>query len=148
MVSPASATPPPTVLAPHLPLRTYIVEDSPMIRENLIDTLEEMAQVAVVGTSDNEAGAVNWLASKAGQCDLVIVDIFLKTGSGMGVLKACSKASRRPHLKMVVLSNYATPEMQSRCLKLGADQVFDKSKDIEALLSYCNELASRTPRAA
>ena len=148
MVSPASATPQHAFLAPHLPLRTYIVEDSPMIRENLIDTLEEMAQVEVVGTSDNETSAVNWLTSKDGQCDLVIVDIFLKAGSGLGVLKACSKALRRQGLKMVVLSNYATPDMQSRCLKLGADQVFDKSKDIDALLSYCNALASGSPRAA
>ena len=148
MVSPASATPQHAFLAPHLPLRTYIVEDSPMIRENLIDTLEEMAQVEVVGTSDNETSAVNWLTSKDGQCDLVIVDIFLKAGSGLGVLKACSKALRRQGLKMVVLSNYATPDMQSRCLKLGADQVFNKSKDIDALLSYCNALASRAPRAA
>jgi hypothetical protein len=45
-----------------------------------------------------------------------------------------------------VLSNYATPDMQTRCLKLGADQVFDKSKDIDALLSYCNALAMRSPR--
>ena len=148
MVSPPSATPQHAFLAPHLPLRTYIVEDSPMIRENLIDTLEEMAQVEVVGTSDNETSAVNWLTSKDRQCDLVIVDIFLKAGSGLGVLKACSKALRRQGLKMVVLSNYATPEMQSRCLKLGADQVFDKSKDIDALLSYCNALASGSPRAA
>ena len=147
MVSPASSTPQPPFVAPHLPLRTYIVEDSPMIRENLIDTLEEMAQVEVVGTSDNETGAVNWLLNRVDQCDLVIVDIFLKAGSGLGVLKACSQASRQHNLKMVVLSNYATPDMQSRCLKLGADQVFDKSKDIDALLSYCNALASRAPRA-
>ncbi|MEO7152948.1 MAG: response regulator [Burkholderiaceae bacterium] len=131
-----------------MPLRTYIVEDSPMIRENLIDTLEEMAQVEVVGTADNEAGAVTWISSKADQCDLVIVDIFLKTGSGLGVLQACSKATRARNLKMVVLSNYATPDMHSRCIKLGADQVFDKSKDIDALLSYCNALAVRHPRAA
>jgi DNA-binding NarL/FixJ family response regulator len=142
MSSPAAAPPP----HHRVPLRTYIVEDSPMIRENLIDTLEEMAQVEVVGTADNETGAVNWLESKFDECDLVIVDIFLKVGSGLGVLKACSKVSQERNLKMVVLSNYATPDMQTRCLKLGADQVFDKSKDIDALLSYCNALAMRSPR--
>ena len=117
-----------------------------MIRENLIDTLEEMAQVEVVGTSDSESAAVSWLSQKREECDLVIVDIFLKVGSGLGVLKACSDASRKHRMKMVVLSNYATPDMQNRCLKLGADQVFDKSKDIDALLSYCNALATRQGR--
>ena len=135
---------PPHPRKPHGPLRTYIVEDSAMIRENLIDTLEEMAQVEVVGTADNETGAINWLTTQADQCDLVIVDIFLKAGSGLGVLEACSAASRTSDLKMVVLSNYATPDMQSRCRTLGADKVFDKSRDIDALLSYCNALAQRT----
>ncbi len=129
---------------PNAPLRTYIVEDSAMIRENLIDTLEEMARVEVVGTADNETGAINWITTQADQCDLVIVDIFLKTGSGLGVLEACSAASRKSDLKMVVLSNYATPDMQDRCRTLGADKVFDKSKDIDALLSYCNALALRS----
>ena len=137
MAVPAS----PTFRKAHGPLRTYIVEDSPMIRANLIDTLEEMAQVEVVGTADNETGAVNWITTQADQCDLVIVDIFLKAGSGLGVLEACSQASRTRDLKMVVLSNYATPDMQNRCRRLGADQVFDKSRDIDALLSYCNALA-------
>ena len=41
----------------------------------------------------------------------------------------------------VVLSNYATPEMRERCLELGADGVFDKSTEIDALLSYCAGLA-------
>ncbi|MEO6408754.1 MAG: response regulator [Burkholderiaceae bacterium] len=137
---------PPTFRTAHGPLRTYIVEDSAMIRENLIDTLEEMAPVEVVGTADNETGAVNWITAQADMCDLVIVDIFLKAGSGLGVLQACSQASRTRDLKMVVLSNYATPDMQHRCRKLGADQVFDKSKDIDALLSYCNALAQGTRR--
>ena len=131
----------------HGPVRTYIVEDSAMIRENLIDTLEEMSPVEVVGTADNETGAVNWITSQADRCDLVIVDIFLKAGSGLGVLEACSLASRKGDLKMVVLSNYATPDMQHRCRTLGADQVFDKSKDIDALLSYCNALALGASRA-
>ena len=40
------------------PLRTYIVEDSPVIRENLIATLEELLPVQVVGTAEDEATAV------------------------------------------------------------------------------------------
>ncbi len=136
------AVPPtPSTRKNHAPLRTYIVEDSAMIRENLIDTLEEMAQVEVVGTADNETGAINWIKSQADRCDLVIVDIFLKAGSGLGVLEACSRTPRKRKLTMVVLSNHATPDMQSRCRRLGADQVFDKSRDIDALLSYCNSLA-------
>ena len=42
-------------------LKTYLVEDNPVIRESLIATLEELAPVVVVGTADDELTAVQWL---------------------------------------------------------------------------------------
>jgi DNA-binding NarL/FixJ family response regulator len=122
------------------PLKTYIVEDSPVIRENLIATLEELGPVQVVGMAEDETTAVQWLTRPSNQFDLVIVDIFLKGGSGLGVLRA-AHTLRQPH-KLVVLSNYATPDMRRKCLDLGADRVFDKSNDIDALVLYCDRLAS------
>ena len=121
-------------------LQTYIVEDSPVIRDSLIATLEELTPVRVVGVAEDQATATQWLDDQANQAELVIVDIFLKGGSGLGVLQACAKS--RPPRKMVVLSNYATPELRHRCLNLGADRVFDKSTEIEALIAYCERLAS------
>jgi hypothetical protein len=44
--------------------------------------------------------------------------------------------------KLVVLSNYATPDMRRKCLQLGADKVFDKSNEIDGLINYCAKLAS------
>jgi DNA-binding NarL/FixJ family response regulator len=120
-------------------LKTYIVEDSPVIRDSLIATLEELAPVQVVGVAEDEGTAVRWLAQAGDQADLVIVDIFLKGGSGLGVLRA---AQAQPCSgKLVVLSNYATPDMRRACEALGADRVFDKSNDIDALLLYCERLA-------
>jgi DNA-binding NarL/FixJ family response regulator len=125
---------------PMQPLKTYIVEDSLVIRENLIATLEELGPVEVVGTAEDESTAVQWLERPSNHFDLVIVDIFLKGGSGLGVLRA-SHGLRQRH-KMVVLSNYATPDIRRKCLELGADRVFDKSNDIDALIAYCTQLAA------
>jgi hypothetical protein len=44
--------------------------------------------------------------------------------------------------RYVILSNYVAPHMRKQALDLGADQVFDKSKDIDALIEYCQELAA------
>ncbi|MDQ6685533.1 MAG: response regulator transcription factor [Pseudomonadota bacterium] len=118
-------------------LKAFIVEDSPVIRENLVAALEEMAPIEVVGTAEDEAGAITWLTGPENRCDLVVVDIFLKSGSGLGVLKA---AANMP-MKLVVLSNYATPDMRRKCLELGADRVFDKSNEIDALILYCCRIA-------
>lgn len=120
-------------------LKAFIVEDSPVIRENLVAALEEMAPIEVVGTAEDESGAVAWLGRAENRCDLVVVDIFLKSGSGLGVLKAASASPTA--LKLVVLSNYATPDMRRKCLELGADRVFDKSNEIDALILYCCRLA-------
>ena len=121
-------------------LKTYIVEDSPVIRESLIATLEELVPVDVVGTAEDESTAVQWLAQPHNQCDLVIIDIFLKAGSGLGVLRAANEVPRR--YTTVVLSNYATKDMRRKCMELGADRVFDKSNEIEALILYCGRLAA------
>jgi DNA-binding NarL/FixJ family response regulator len=121
------------------PLHTFIVEDSAIIRENLVATLEELLPVKVVGTAADEAGAVAWLNDRTHPCDLAIIDIFLSRGTGLGVLKSVRGASGG--MKLVVLSNFATPDMRTKCLELGADRVFDKSHEIDALLRYCGRLA-------
>ena len=119
--------------------RAYIVEDSSTIRDNLIDTLKELAQIEPVGTTESEHDAKRWLAGN--DWDLAIIDLFLREGSGMNVLDACRR--RRPGQKVVVLSNYATPDMRARSKAMGADAFFDKSAEIDLLLDYCEKL-SRT----
>lgn len=131
-------------------LKTYIVEDNPTIRENLIGTLEELACVIAVGTAETENEGKAWLNAKQHEWDLAIVDLFLKQGSGLGVLAACRDRTARQ--KVVVLSNYATADIRQRCAQLGVDAVFDKSNEIDALVDYClqqkdNTMAAEKPAA-
>ena len=116
-------------------LRTYIVEDNATIRQNLVDALEELAGVRTIAWAETEHAARTWLQECRADWDLVIIDLFLKQGSGLGVLEACR--GRRSHQRVVVLSNYATRDMRTRCHELGADAVFDKSNEIDALVAYC-----------
>lgn len=123
-----------------LKLQTFIVEDSPVILENLVATLEDLVDIKVVGTADSEAAALAGWREHEAQIDLIIVDIFLKSGSGLGLLAeaaALGLAGRR-----VVLTNYATADIRRRCAALGADQVFDKSSELEDLFNYCESLAA------
>ncbi len=122
-----------------LSVKTFIVEDSPIILDNLVATLEELAPVQVVGSAPDEEGAVNWLTADGRAVDLVIIDVFLKAGSGLGVLKRAAQGNLPG--KRVVLTNYATVEMRKKCLELGADRVFDKSNELDDLLTYCSRLS-------
>ena len=124
-------------------LDVFVVEDNLIVLESLVAALEELAPVHVVGSAADESVAVDWLAARGDSCDLVIVDIFLRSGSGLGVIAAARR--RRPGAALVVLSNYATDEMRARCLVAGADRVFDKSRDIDQLVAYCVALAAREP---
>ena len=121
-------------------LKTYLVEDNPTIRENLIATLEELVQIDAVGMSDTENEAKLWLQENPFQWDLAILDLFLKQGSGLGVLAACR--NRQPSQKVVVLTNYATIDIRQRCIQLGVDAVFDKSNEIDALVEFCQQQSS------
>ena len=126
-------------------LRTYFVEDNATIRENLIGALEELASIQALGWAETETQAKSWLGQRANTWDLAIVDLFLKQGSGLGVLEACRERSARQ--RVVVLSNYATPDMRKRCTQLGADAVFDKSNEIDALVEYCIMQSEAAPGA-
>ena len=68
---------------------------------------------------------------------MAIVDLCLKEGSGLGVLAGCR--NRHVSQKVVVLTNYATAEIRKRATELGANAVFDKSSELDALFAYCAE---------
>lgn len=116
-------------------IRTFLVEDNHIILEHLVSTLEELAPVEAIGMADSEEEGAAWLTGHAGQWDLAIVDLFLRQGSGLGILAACRLRDERQ--KVVVLSNYPTNEVRLRCAQLGVDAVFDKSTEIDALVNYC-----------
>ena len=122
-------------------LITYLVEDSATIRDNLISTLEEIAPVKIVGFAETETEASRWLSANNGDWQLAIVDLFLKEGSGLGVLKGCQ--NRSSDQRVVVLTNYATKDIRSRCAELGSDAVFDKSNELDELLEYCMDATQR-----
>jgi DNA-binding NarL/FixJ family response regulator len=91
--------------------------------------------VTAVGTAETENDGKAWLTDHQDDWDLAIVDLFLKQGSGLGVLAACRNRPARQ--KVVVLSNYATTDIRQRCAQLGVDAVFDKSNEIDALVDFC-----------
>ena len=118
-------------------LRALLVEDSALILENLRASLEEMSAVEVVGTAANECEACSWMDTRHQACDVAIVDVFLSSGSGLGVLAHVATYARPP--VCVVFTNYATRDMRDRCLSLGAAAVFDKSTEIDELVDWLDQ---------
>jgi two-component system, OmpR family, response regulator len=126
-------------------LQAFVIEDNATIRENLVGTLEELTCVRVMGTSATEAEALEWLSKNEAGWDMIIVDLFLKQGSGIHLAQHIQRA--RPEQRIVVFSNYVNASVRKRCAQLGVDAVFDKSTEIDALVDYCSHQCFRISQA-
>ncbi len=100
-------------------LRVVIVEDSAMIRARLAETLTEIPNVEIIGEAETEAEAVALL--RQGEWDAAVLDLQLKKGTGLGVLKAIAADKRPATAKVIVFTNFAFPQYKDRSLQLGAD---------------------------
>lgn len=118
-----------------MPLSTFLVEDNAHIRHNLIAAMEDEVDIHLIGTATTEAEAVDWLDKNPGTWDLLVVDLFLNEGSGLGIVKRCGRC--RPGQRVVVLTNYATGEIADWARELGADAVFDKAAQLDGFFSLC-----------
>lgn len=120
-------------------LAVFVVEDNAEIHENLVGALEELTGVKVVGGAATEEGALEWIGA-GNNWDMLIVDLFLRGGSGMRVVQRVERS--RPEQKVIVFSNYVNAAVRKRCAQLGVDAVFDKSTEIDALVDYCSHQRS------
>ncbi|WP_198968671.1 response regulator [Xylophilus sp. ASV27] len=119
-------------------LKIYLIEDDEEARDAMAALLRQSLPVEIVGFGDNERSVTHWLSSHDRGWDLAIVDLQLRQGSGFAALQWC--ATRLPQQKVVVLSNLVSEEVRARCLSLGADAVFDKASEFDALVDYCRGL--------
>ncbi len=120
------------------PVKVFLVEDSPLIRNRLYESLERPGRIEVVGHADTEQEAT--AALHAGAWDAVVLDLRLREGTGFGVLKSLAKA---PHAgrRVIVYTNYAMPHLRAQCAKLGAHHVLDKGTDHDRLRDLLEAMA-------
>ena len=120
-------------------LRVIIVEDSAIIRARLAESLGEMPNVEIVGQVETEAEALALL--KEARWDAAVLDLQLKQGTGLGVLKSLAHGARPANTKIIVFTNYAFPQYRDRSLSLGADYFFDKAREFHRVREVLNQLA-------
>ena len=123
------------------PLRVFIADDSPPVAEMLTELIRSPGKVDVIGVGDTEAGTIESI--RAMKPDVVVLDLQLKTGSGTNVIRAVRANAELAHVRLVVTSNHVSPQMRAGCMQLGADDYFDKVKEIGALTARISELAQK-----
>jgi DNA-binding NarL/FixJ family response regulator len=119
---------------PSLRKSAFLVEDNAVIRDNLIPAMEELAYVSVLGWCATERSAIDWLSAHHEKTDLVVLDLFLAEGSGIGVLSGLAQIGIKT--SVVVLTNNPTADLQRRCKALGASAFFDKSAQTDEFFEF------------
>jgi DNA-binding NarL/FixJ family response regulator len=124
---------------PTPPLRVFIADDSPPVAEMLTELLTVPGSVEIVGIGETETATIDSI--RAMKPDVVVLDLQLRTGSGVNVIRAVRAMADLASVRLVVTSNHVSPEMRAGCLQLGADDYFDKVKEIGALTARIREIA-------
>jgi DNA-binding NarL/FixJ family response regulator len=114
-----------------MPLRVFLVEDLPAVRALVVESLEEIQGLQLAGFAETETGAVSWLSSH--ECEVLILDLELKEGTGIGVLKRLAAEHSRPGLVKIIYSNHVGQNIRRVAEKLGATYFFDKTLDTPQL---------------
>ena len=118
-------------------MKVFVVEDSPLVRERLVEIIESEGGHNVVGQAENYDDAVRGITSTVP--DVGIFDIKLACGNG---IDAMAEAMRRlPQLVGIVMSNYATPQHVKASADAGAAFFLDKSSDFERITEILASIA-------
>ncbi len=129
-------------------MKIVVVEDVPMVRERIVDALQELPGIHVVGEADSVDTALS--AIKELKPEVVLLDISLPGSTsiknGIGVLDWVKQ--RYPGMQVVMLTNHAGNAYREACRRAGALAFLDKSNEFEQLLSLLVELLKVRERKA
>jgi DNA-binding NarL/FixJ family response regulator len=120
-------------------VRVFLVEDSKPMQELLRGLLESVGGFDIVGMASSETSATDWLLRHRGGWDLAIVDLLLAEGSGFTLV---TRMNKEPGGAVIVFSDFVTPVVRQRCIRLGADGVIAKAQFAE-LRAYLQAFPGR-----
>src|SRR5207245_5488697 len=106
-------------------LRVLVVDDEPLIRWSLTETLEQSGH-AVVEAGD-AASAIRSVSSGA-SFDVVLLDYRLPDSNDLKLLATIKRLA--PASAVIMMTAFGTPEVMTGALKLGVYQVIPKPFEV------------------
>jgi DNA-binding NarL/FixJ family response regulator len=112
------------------PVRILIVDDHPSVREGLALRISLHADLEVCGEAESEEQAIELVRQT--KPDLVLVDISLKSGHGLELIKRIR--SMDPSVKMLVISGFQESLYAERACRAGAMGYLNKQESSEKMI--------------
>ena len=96
--------------------QVFLVDDHPIVRQALTELINQQEDMAICGEAEGAAAALRSIAAL--KPDIAIVDLTLKEGTGLDLVKDLKL--RQPELPVLVLSMHDEATYAERLLRSGA----------------------------
>jgi DNA-binding NtrC family response regulator len=131
---------------PHLPekfpvLRVLVVDDEPLIRWSLAETLTELGHS--VSEAGDGASALQSLHREGPPVDVIVLDYRLPDSSDLFLLKKIRKLA--PEAAVIMMTAFGTPEGTRQALELGAWRVVAKPFEVHEMADFVARAAAERP---
>jgi DNA-binding NarL/FixJ family response regulator len=123
---------------PDKALRIFVVDDHPLVRDGLAARIGQEPDMRVCGEADSVSGAQQRLRTLG--VDVVILDLALKDGYGLELIKAIKK--QQPLVKILVFTGYGEEVFGQRVLRLGADGYVSKQQAPQDMIDAIRAVAA------
>lgn len=106
-------------------MKVLIADGSALIRNRLVDSLEDVKDIEIIGQAKNaiETIAEVWKLNP----DAVVMDIQMPAGNAIEVLQSIKK--HKPSTCVIVLTSSGDPVYREKCMALGAHSFLDKATE-------------------
>jgi DNA-binding NarL/FixJ family response regulator len=118
------------------PIRVFLVDDHPLVREWLANLLRLEPDIRVCGEAEGVAPAL--AAMSAQPPDVAVIDLSLKRGSGLDLIKDLQV--QLPHVRVVVLSMHEGVADVERALRAGARGYVTKRESTNRIVSAIRDV--------
>ena len=114
----------------------FVVDDHPLVRDSLAMLINQQDDMRVCGEAEDMASALRGFVQTAP--DIAIVDLSLKEGSGLDLIKHLK--ARAPAVQVVVLSMHDEKLYAERCIRAGARGYVMKRESSKRIVAAIREV--------
>lgn len=112
-------------------LQVMLVEDSHIISDLISESLARIPRLALLGIAETENEALAMLHAQP--CDVLILDIQLRQGNGINLLRVLAGDPAYAQTVKIVLSNHVSGTYRRICEQYGVQFFFDKTSEFPQL---------------
>jgi two-component system OmpR family response regulator len=120
-------------------LQVMLVEDSHIISDLISENLARIPNLRLLGIAETETEALSML--QAQPCDVLILDIQLRQGNGINLLRVLSADPAYANTIKIVLSNHVSGTYRRICEQYGVQFFFDKTSEFPQLQLLLSRLS-------